>query len=177
MRLTNIQNKKQLLDIIEATIRENLPATQATLVAEFSAIYLEMLPLEEIQGRHLADIYGAVVACWQFLQHHEHAKPKLMVFNPDLEMHGWQSTHTVVAILHRNTPFIVDSVRMALNRLELKIYSIQHSVLYIERDGKGQLTRLRNRQEDHPRELGESLIFIEIDRHNDEEDLAHVHQN
>ncbi|MBK8973188.1 MAG: NAD-glutamate dehydrogenase [Hahellaceae bacterium] len=176
MRLTNIQNKKQLLDIIEASIREKLTSGQAALVAEFAEIYLEMLPLEEIQGRRLSDIYGAIVACWQFLQHHEHARPKLMVFNPDLEMHGWQSTHTVVAILHRNTPFIVDSVRMALNRLELKIYSIQHSVLYIERDKKGQLQRMRNRNEEHPRDLGESLIFIEIDRHNEEEDLKRVHQ-
>ena len=102
------------------------------------------------------------------LQHHEQCETQADGFQPDLEMHGWQSTHTVVAILHRNTPFIVDSVRMALNRLELKICSIQHSVLYIERDGKGQLTRLRIARK-ITRENWVNSIFIEIDRHNDED--------
>jgi glutamate dehydrogenase len=175
MRLNNIQNKKQLIDLIAQEIRTRLPPLQTAGILEFVGHYLEMLPLEEVQGRRLPDIYGAIVACWQFLQHHDHKHPKIVVFNPDLEVHGWQSTHTVITVLHHNVPFIVDSLRMALNRMELKVFSIQYAVLYMERDQNGDLEHFRGRREEHPRELAESLVFIEIDRHNDEDDLRKVH--
>ena len=41
---------------------------------------------------------------------------KVRVYNPQIEQHGWQSTHTVVEVVTDDMPFLVDSVSMALNR-------------------------------------------------------------
>ncbi len=63
----------------------------------------------------------------------------MSVFNPDLESDGWQSTHTVIFILHPNMPFLIDSLRIAINQREIGTHSIQHSILQVERDTQGKL--------------------------------------
>ncbi len=174
MRLHDLHSKKQFMDLLAGEIRARLPEAQATPILEFATLHLRMVPLEEVQGRRLADIYGAIVACWHFLQEFDGASPKIQVFNPDLEVHGWQSTHTVIAILQRNMPFVVDSVRMVLNRLELKVFGIQHAVYHVRRDAGGRLLHCgESRAAAYP-EPGELLLFIEIDRHGDAGDRQAV---
>ena len=60
-------------------------------------------------------------------------EPRLRVYNPTLEEHGWQSTHTVVEIVNDDMPFLVDSVSMALNRRRLAIHLILHPVIAVRR--------------------------------------------
>ncbi|MDF5979227.1 NAD-glutamate dehydrogenase [Pseudomonas aeruginosa] len=59
------------------------------------------------------------------------------VYNPDYEKHGWQSTHTAVEVLHPDLPFLVDSVRMELNRRGYSIHTLQTNVLSVRRCGQG----------------------------------------
>ncbi len=63
----------------------------------------ERVPVEDLVDRRLDDLYGATLSIWQFLQHHDPQSPKVRIFNPDFEEHGWQSTHTFVAVLHEDT--------------------------------------------------------------------------
>jgi glutamate dehydrogenase len=42
--------------------------------------------------------------------------PKLRVYNPRTEEHGWSSPHTVIEIVNDDMPFLVDSVTMEVNR-------------------------------------------------------------
>ena len=42
--------------------------------------------------------------------------PKLRVYNPRAEEHGWSSPHTVIEIVNDDMPFLVDSVTMEVNR-------------------------------------------------------------
>ncbi|MBU6952978.1 NAD-glutamate dehydrogenase [Hahella sp. HN01] len=174
MKQISVETREQFFELLEEEFKKKLEPGLAEDVNRFARLYLEMSPLDEIRSRRLADIYGAVVACWHFLQDHHQDQPKVTVFNPDLETHGWQSTHTVIGILHNNIPFIVDSVRMGLNRMELTLHSIQHAVLYIERDSSAKLKRVIGRDEEPARELGESMVYVEIDRHNDPADHQRI---
>ena len=70
------------------------------------------------------------------------ASAKLRVYNPKLEQHGWQSTHTVVEIVNDDMPFLVDSVGMELNRHGLGIHLIIHPVVAVRRDAHGRLLDL-----------------------------------
>ena len=67
---------------------------------------------------------------------------KLRVYNPKLEQHGWQSTHTVVEIVNDDMPFLVDSVGIELNRHGLSIHLVIHPVLAVRRDEAGRLLDL-----------------------------------
>ncbi len=174
MKQVNVETKEQFFSLLENELNQRLEPSLAAEVNRFSRLYLEMSPLEEALGRRLSDIYGSIMACWHFIQEHHFNQPKVRVFNPDLDEHGWQSTHTIIGILHENMPFIVDSIRIELNRRELNIHSIQQAVLYIERDKQGQFKHVLGRDEERPRELGESILYIEVDRHNDDEHLAEI---
>ena len=66
----------------------------------------------------------------------------MRVYNPRLEQHGWQSTHTVVEIVNDDMPFLVDSVSIELNRHGLGIHLIIHPVLAVRRDSAGRLQDL-----------------------------------
>jgi len=174
MRQISVENKDQFFQLMREEFEQHLDEKTVQQVDQFTRLYLEMAPLEELNGRRLSDLYGAVIACWHFVQEHDGEQTKVVVFNPDLEEHGWQSTHTVVGILYENVPFIVDSIRMALQRHELTIHTMQHSVLYIRRDQQGQLQELLGRDQERPRELGESMMYVEINRHNDRADREQI---
>lgn len=170
------ENKKEFLASLAEVFNEKLNATQAKQVIDFAEQYFENLPIEEAIGRRFEDVYGAVLSCWGFLQHHELLHPKVHVFNPDLEENGWQSTHTILAVLHENIPFLVDSVRMAIGRRELTIHSIHHSVLYTTRSKSGELKKLIPRSEADLSMSGEALMYIEVDRLNDSKALEKLRQ-
>ena len=46
----------------------------------------------------------------------EPRETKIRIYNPNQEEHGWHSTHTIIEILMEDMPFLVDSVRMVLEK-------------------------------------------------------------
>lgn len=161
---------KQLADAYE----DKLEKAEAKKVIDFVFQFFGGLPMEEITGKRFSDIYGAILASWKFIQHHNFKHPKVRVFNPDLEEDGWQSTHTVIAVLHQNIPFLVDSIRMALNERELTVHSIQHAVFELDRDRSGNLKKLLPRNPSVQSKKSESLMFIEVDRHSEAANLEEL---
>src|SRR5690606_771234 len=91
MNVIDTDNKEQFLQLLESEFTAKLSAELAQQLTRFSREYFEAVPVEEIRYRRLVDIYGALVASWQFLQEHRPDQPKIRVFNPNLETHGWQS--------------------------------------------------------------------------------------
>ena len=51
---------------------------------------------------------------------------KLRLFNPSQEVDGWQSPHTVVAMLNNDMPFIIDLVTAYLTAQHLSIHRLIH---------------------------------------------------
>lgn len=160
----------QISALIER-LKQSVPSSQADSIEQFTKHYYATTPDNEIENRSLEDLYGATLACWNFVQECD-GESKIRVFNPDYEEHGWQSTHTVVEVLHKDVPFFVDSIRMELNRREMSIHFINHAVLPFKRDKKGKLNLAKsfNQKDTEP----EAVIYIEVDRHTDESVLAGV---
>ncbi len=88
------------------------------------------------------DLYGAALGLWRFARARSAGEPRVRVYNPTLEEHGWQSTHTVVEIVNDDMPFLVDSVSMALNRRRLAIHLILHPVIAIRRNDEGEVVEV-----------------------------------
>lgn len=146
-----------------------VPKNQAKAIEAFTHLYYSTTPKQELEHRKLEDLYGATLAFWSFIQN-TNSDSKIRVFNPDFEDHGWQSTHTIVEILHRDIPFLVDSIRMELNRRELSIHFINQAVMPIARNDKGDLDLNDSFKADT--ESHEAVVYIEIDRHTDSKLIA-----
>jgi glutamate dehydrogenase len=170
------ESRQDLLKQLQERLEARLEPKRAEAVDAFAQQFYATVPVEDLVNRRLDDFYGATLSVWQFLQHHDLADPKVQVFNPDFEEHGWQSTHTFVAVLHKDMPFLVDSVRIALNRRGLTVHAIQNAVLAVERSASHELENVVSARGDNAPEVRESLIVIEVDRHSDPNSLAAIEQ-
>ena len=84
------------------------------------------------------------------------------VFNPTIEEHGWQSTHTIIEIVNDDMPFLVDSVTMEVNRHGLTLHLIVHPILAVVREHGRDADRPGAAKA--PDALRESFIHVEVDR-------------
>src|SRR5204863_364439 len=80
----------------------------------------------------LADLYGAALSHWNFARKRDPGSVRIRVFNPTLEEHGWQSTHTIIEIVNDDMPFLVDSVTMEVNCHGLTMHVIMHPIVVDE---------------------------------------------
>jgi glutamate dehydrogenase len=140
-------SKTELMQQLKATIRQRLPKERAAPLGSFVDHFFAHAADQDLGSWRLDDLYGATLAIWHFLQQRSASEEiKVRVFNPDFERHGWQSTHTVIEVMQPDMPFIVDSLRMELNRRNLTIHAIINTVFSIRRDKKkGELQELQPR--------------------------------
>ncbi|WP_097462432.1 NAD-glutamate dehydrogenase [Mangrovitalea sediminis] len=174
MNALTVTSREDFLQQLANAFKEKLSSTQARKVADFSVQYFAHLPLDEMLMRRFSDTYGNVLAAWQFLQQRADGEALVSIFNPDLEEDGWQSTHSVIYILHPNISFLIDSVRIAINQRELGIHTLHHSILKIDRDRNGKLKKLCKTMDGDEKGNLEALIVLEIDRHSNPEDLQEL---
>ncbi len=156
---------------IAESIAARLPGDQGTQAAEFARQYYALVAPEDLAERSMADLYGAVLSHWHFARTFAGGAPKLRVYNPRADEHGWQSTHTVIEIVNDDMPFLVDSIAMEVNRQGLTMHLIVHPVMKIRRDEAHRITGLAVRR-DEPQGHFESLIHVEVDRRTDPARLA-----
>jgi len=149
---------------LRAALTAHLDERLLPQVARFSEQFFSIAALDELVERRLADLVGCTLSAWRLLERFDPAQPQVQVFNPDYEKHGWQSSHSVVQVLHPDMPFLIDSLRMELNRRGHGIHSLLSSVLGVRRDAAGTLLELLPPGAEAEGAEREALIFAEIDR-------------
>ncbi len=165
-----VDNKEAFMGQLAEIINERLSGSQARQVVDFAQVYFSQSDIAELEGKALSDIFGNVFSWWNFIQQFDGVKPKVRVFNPSLEEHGWLSGHTVVAVLQRDMPFLVDSLRIEINRRDISLHAVKSTVVSVVRDGKGNLQEVLPSAADKP--AGghqEALVYLEINLHTDAE--------
>jgi glutamate dehydrogenase len=126
----------------------------------FSSHFFQDFPSADFLAREVADLYGMALSAWQFARAGK--APKIQVYNPDVENHDWQSTHTVINVLSRDLPFLIDSLRMALNARGIAVHTLLHPTLDKEHC-KAQDACI--------------LLHFEIDRQSDTSVLAEIERD
>lgn len=170
-----LDGNHQLIKQLLAEIERRLNPEQAPSVGEFARQYYETFPMDELRGRQLGDVYASTYGSWHYLQYYDSARPKVRVFNPEFERHGWQLGHTVVAILCRRMAFALDSVRGELNRRNITIYTIHSVELRLKRDAEHRLVELLPRGAARNGDSSEEiLLYLEINRHTNADEIAEL---
>ncbi|MGB0696920.1 MAG: NAD-glutamate dehydrogenase [Rhodospirillaceae bacterium] len=128
---------ERLIQRTRARLDDRAPEAEAFLQA-----YFVNVPAEDLLEESDDALFGQALSFWSFGRDRMVGTPKIRVFNPTVEEHGWHSDHTVVEIVNDDMPFLVDSVTAELNRLGLSVYLVIHPVLVVARDGQGKIVRL-----------------------------------
>ena len=162
--------RQDLLDTLKARLSPYFSDNREPLLSLLIQKTFDHVSLSDLKSYSESDLAGLAVSLWQHIQQWDQKKPLINVFNPDIEQHEWQSTHTVITVLAPEIPFVLDSVRLAVSRLGYNVHTIMHGEFTTVRDNNGILTSLTDDGES--REL---LVYLEIDRETDESDLSKIH--
>ncbi|MDI1352349.1 MAG: NAD-glutamate dehydrogenase, partial [bacterium] len=111
------EGKDVLIEAVVEKIRHSMAGEQSVFCAEFAKQLYSTVALEDLREWDLEDLYGAVVNFWSLISERAPNETKIRIYNPDFERYGWQTTHTVVEVICNDMPFIVDSLRMVINRM------------------------------------------------------------
>ena len=166
------QTKSQLLDQAVAHAQDELDFKLCKRFIPFLRHYYADVAAEDLIERNPLDLFGAALTHWRLAQQRLPEQAGIRAYNPDFDEDGWQSSHSIVEIVHQDMPFLVDSVGMTLNRHGVTTHLIIHPVLPVSRSDDGELHGLCDRSS--PSCHLESLIHVEIDRQTDAERLAAI---
>jgi len=167
-------SKQTVLDQLADAFHAKIDRQRASSLVRFSQQFYSVSSTQDLGSVSIDCLYAKVLSYWNSIQVYNTERPKVEVFNPDFEKRGWHSNHTVVQLHNLDMPFLVDSVRMALNQQELAIHSINNCVIAVERDQKGQLLSLKAPGSIDNGVRAESVIQLEIDRLTDPDKLQRI---
>jgi len=170
------QIRATLIKKITDLITKRLKPAQAKHIIEFARQFYQTIAIEDIQIHSTLDLYGALVSHWELIVKRKPGEVKIRILNPHHEQHGWQSTHTIIEIAHDDMPFLVDSLRMELDRQGLTTHLMVHiGGMKLKRNARHEAIKVL------PREtpvgdgvLSEAPIYIEVDRQTDPDRLKEL---
>lgn len=151
-----------VLENVYKLINKKVDKNQAPLVEQFAKLLFRNISTDDLDNRNDSDLYGASLSLWNDFVKYDSSEPKICVFNPAIERHGWQSSHTIVEIIIADKPFLVDSVRMTLNRLGITPHLLLHCPIKLKRDAQSKITSFLDA--DTKSKTRETVFLIEVDR-------------
>ncbi|MFD2166577.1 NAD-glutamate dehydrogenase [Thalassotalea euphylliae] len=162
-----------LLKNVAQFIQQKVPSQTAPLVEQFANLLYGNISTSDLAHRNDSDLYGATMSLWNSLSDHVDDKPVIKVFNPEVSKHGWKSSHTIIEVIVQDMPFLVDSLRIALNRQGLSPHLMLNSPIQVVRNTKNQITKIASTADAKIRSSkAETVFFIEIDRQDSAEVMA-----
>ncbi|CCQ11836.1 NAD-specific glutamate dehydrogenase [Pseudoalteromonas luteoviolacea B = ATCC 29581] len=156
-----------ILDNVCKLIQKKVHAEHVSLVEKFAKSLYSNMSKEDLVKRNDSDLYGAALSLWNALEKNTSDEPVIRVFNPEVAKDGWQSSHTIVEIIVKDMPFLVDSVRMAMNRENIVSHMLLHTPLKIQRNDNGSIAGISSLKANQESNSTKTVFFIEIDRQTD----------
>ena len=124
MQMTSILNQKNdILEQIFTQLKKHFPEKeQKTLQIFINNVYRDV-SIDDLTQISQEDLNGLTVSLWREVLLWKGEIAKVKVFNPDVEQDEWQSPHTIVSVLCRNIPFVIDTLKLVINELNIKFAS------------------------------------------------------
>ncbi len=130
----------EILSKLQAMAVERRPGDR--VLAEFLPRYYRELPDEDVDDLRLDDVYAAGVAHLGLGRQRPPGEVLVQVLSPEYERDGWHTDSSILLFVTDDVPFLVDTVRMVLERYELGIHLLVHPMLGVERDAEHVVTEI-----------------------------------
>jgi glutamate dehydrogenase len=157
---------------LEAMFQKNFSKQESENLLTLTREYFNVVSEEELVDRDLYDIYGMILSFWHHMYHRGPDETKIRVYNPVYEQCGWRSKHTVIEVINDDRPFLVDTLLMVLNQLDLGMHFLMYvGACIVKRgaDNEALVVYETNANNVPTKDVQqESLILVEVDRQNDD---------
>lgn len=149
--------------------------TQASLITRYAEFFCVSMDESDFELKSVSELYSAITSLWNYIGDFQ-AECEIRIYSPSLENQGWKSKHTVIELVHIDMPFLVDSIRMELNRLGVNIHLHVHTLISVERNARDKVTAISVPQ---PGDYQASIspMYLEIDRQLDDTELELIKTN
>ncbi len=162
---------KKVLKLIESKFNKK----QSILVSDFARYFCTNITSGDVEFKNAKDLYSPIVSLWRYTQEHATGQ-SIRVYSPELGRDGWYTKHSVIELVHKDMPFMVDSIRMELNRLGLGVHLHIHLPMSVTRDKKGMISSIQK-----PGVAGDNSMItpmlLEIDRQLEQNELDLIKDN
>jgi len=125
-------------------------------------LYYLDIASSDMEAEACEDHLGGMMAHWQLARERSRGTPRVRVYNPNFEEHGWQSRYTIIEVVCDDMPFLVDSMSIALNKAGLTITLTIHPALRSVRDEGGRLREVLPPSDE--KGIAESLIRFQVNK-------------
>lgn len=178
MAVQSGNGRQDIINTLRAYFKGRVPESQALLLETFAQRYYASAPLEDLYAKSIEDLFGALFSHWNFIYQRAPMESKVRIFNPTLKDNGWQSKYSIIEVSHDDIPFLVDSIRMVLNRRNILIHLAIHcGGLKVVRDADNKIIKIVPVGENCPGSSAEAPIYFEIDKQTDPEVMADICSN
>jgi NAD-specific glutamate dehydrogenase len=133
------RERAEVVERVQRYAQERLGGEQAELFLPFVGQYYGRIGADDLTETTVPDLYGAALAHLRLARTRRRGEPKVAVYSPDYDEHGFASPHTVVEVVTDDMPFLVDSLTLELRRHGLGLHVVIHPVLTVRRNGDGEL--------------------------------------
>ena len=117
-----------------------------TVLAAFLPAYYGELPEFDVDDRREDDLYAVALTHLAQGRVRSPGDTALAVLSPDRDRDGWHSDRSVVLLVTDDVPFLVDTVRIVLERHGVATHLLVHPMLRVDRDPAGVLTEIVERR-------------------------------
>ncbi|WP_435236953.1 NAD-glutamate dehydrogenase [Psychromonas sp. PT13] len=156
--VSTLNQKSDILEQIFSQLKNDVSDRAQKSLQQFISIAYRNVAVGDLTSMTPADLVGLTVCLWREVQQWKSIQAKVEVFNPDVEQDEWQSPHTLISVVCRNTPFVIDTLQLIINAQNIKIHRIFYSEMSIERTKAGKLSSFDANSAD------ELLLYFEIDK-------------
>ena len=155
--MSSWSQKEIRLDSIIDYVKENMKSSLGDGFIDFVSDFYKNASPEDLSLK-IDELYAIAISNWKFIgEFKESGKTsKIRIFNPTLEEHGWTSSHTIIQILTKDMPFLIDSITSNLLEDGNTLHMLIHPVLNHNRDKSGKMVAKGGTQS------SESVMHIEI---------------
>lgn len=179
MAPVNERSKDNIIQKIVNQINQKISTKASKPVVMFAREFLSTTSSEDLTERTPEDWAAIILAQWDFLKTRKIGEEKIRVYNPIVKNHGWYSRYTIVEVSNDDMPFLVDSIRLEVNRQGYNIhYMINAGGLKIKRNSRGQVEDVLSRDKTSAEKThDEAFIYLEIDRQTDPAKLKNLEES
>src|SRR5690606_29655211 len=115
------------------------------------------------------DLYAAALTHFTLGRHRTPGSTLVRVLSPDWARDGWRSDRTIVMIVTDDAPFLVDTVRMVLERHDVATHLLVHPMLRVQRRPDGELSAVGADTDPKYGDIVEAWTLVEVDRLDDDD--------
>ena len=151
--------KVDLVDQLDYMVRAKLEAGPARLCSALIRALFAHVPPGDLVAERPEVLLDSALSLFEFIAERQPKTSRVRVHEPERAAHAGNSLVTVIDILNDDMPFLVNSVRGALERMGAELRFLAHPILEVSRDAEGRLLDLKHTEQPGSAQL-ESVMHI-----------------